>query len=33
MFGRGGFEGFGNERTDHGTLIEADKKGEGENII
>jgi len=33
MFGRGGFEGFGNERTDHGTLIEADKKGEGKNII
>src|SRR6476620_9757268 len=33
MFGRGGFTGFGNERTDHGTLIEADKKGEGENIV
>jgi NADH-quinone oxidoreductase subunit C len=33
MFGRGGTTGFGNERTDHGILIEADKKGEGEEIV
>jgi len=33
MFGRGGAIGFGTERTDHGTLIEADKKDEGEQII
>jgi len=33
MFGRGGATGFGNERTDHGTLIEADKKNEGEQIV
>ncbi len=33
MFGRGGTEGFGNERTDHGTLIEADKKNAGEKIV
>jgi NADH-quinone oxidoreductase subunit C len=32
MFGRGGTIGFGTERTDHGTLIEADKKGVSENI-
>ena len=33
MFGRGGTAGFGTERTDHGTLIEADKKNESEQII
>ena len=33
MFGRGGTIGFGNERTDHGTMIEADKKNVGENIV
>ena len=33
MFGRGGSTGFGNERTDHGTLMEADKKNEGEQIV
>ena len=33
MFGRGGATGFGTERTDHGTLIEADKKDEGEQIV
>lgn len=33
MFGRGGMIGFGTERTDHGTLVEADKKDEGEQII
>src|SRR5215831_18216282 len=31
MFGRGGTIGFGTERTDHGTMIEADKKNVGEN--
>ena len=33
MFGRGGTAGFGTERTDHGTLIEADKKNQGEQIV
>ena len=33
MFGRGGTVGFGNERTDHGTVIEADKKNVGEDIV
>jgi NADH-quinone oxidoreductase subunit C len=33
MFGRGGTVGFGNERTTHGTVIEADKKNVGENIV
>ncbi len=33
MFGRGGRTGFGNERTDHGTVIEAAKKDEGEQIV
>jgi NADH-quinone oxidoreductase subunit C len=33
MFGRGGTTGFGNEKTDHGTLIEADKKNAGEDIV
>ena len=33
MFGRGGTTGFGNERTEHGTLTEADKKNEGEQIV
>ncbi len=32
MFGRGGAKGFGNERTDDGTMIEADKNA-GEQII
>ncbi len=32
MFGRGGTTGFGNERKDHGTMIEADKH-EGEQIV
>ena len=32
MFGRGGAKGFGTERTDNGTMIEADKKA-GEQII
>ena len=32
MFGRGGTTGFGNERTDGGTMIEADKH-EGEKIV
>src|SRR5882724_2948300 len=31
MFGRGGTTGFGNERSGHGILVEADKKNEGEN--
>jgi len=33
MFGRGGKIGFGNERTEHGTLDEADKTNAGEQII
>jgi NADH-quinone oxidoreductase subunit C len=33
MFGRGGTTGFGNERTDHGTMIEADKKNTEEQIV
>ena len=33
MFGRGGTTGFGNERTDHGTLIEADKDDTGNKIV
>ena len=33
MFGRGGTNGFGNERTDDGTMIEADKNNAGEQII
>jgi len=32
MFGRGGTTGFGNERTNHGTVIEANKQ-EGEQIV
>ena len=32
MFGRGGTTGFGNERTNHGTVIEANKH-EGEQIV
>ena len=32
MFGRGGTTGFGNERTSHGTVIEANKQ-EGEQIV
>lgn len=33
MFGRGGWTGFGNERTDHGTEIEADKKDVKQDIV
>jgi NADH-quinone oxidoreductase subunit C len=33
MFGRGGPTGFGNEETDHGTMLEADKKNEREEIV
>ena len=33
MFGRGGSLGFGTEKTDHGTLIESDKKNVGEEIV
>lgn len=33
MFGRGGSSGFGTEKTDHGTLIESDKKNVGEEIV
>ncbi|HRO70985.1 MAG TPA: NADH-quinone oxidoreductase subunit C [Chitinophagaceae bacterium] len=33
MFGRGGTIGFGTEKTDHGTIIEAEKKNVGEDII
>ena len=33
MFGRGGTAGFGTEKTDHGTLTEADKKNVGEDIV
>src|SRR5260221_1757718 len=33
MFGRGGALGFGTEKTDHGTLIESDKKNVGEEIV
>jgi NADH-quinone oxidoreductase subunit C len=33
MFGRGGTTGFGTEKTDHGTLIEKDKKNEGQEIV
>jgi len=33
MFGRGGTIGFGTEKTDHGTLIEAEKHKVGEDII
>jgi NADH-quinone oxidoreductase subunit C len=33
MFGRGGTIGFGNERTDHGTLIEADKENVDKDIV
>ena len=33
MFGRGGTIGYGTEKTDHGTLREAEKHNVGENII
>lgn len=33
MFGRGGTVGFGTEKTDHGTLVESEKKNVGEDII
>lgn len=33
MFGRGGTIGFGNEKTDHGTVIEEDKRNVGEDIV
>jgi NADH-quinone oxidoreductase subunit C len=33
MFGRGGTTGYGTEKADHGTLIEADKKNVGEEIV
>ena len=33
MFGRGGTIGFGTEKTDHGTIIESDKKNVGEDIV
>jgi hypothetical protein len=33
MFGRGGSDGFGTEKTDHGTLVEAEKHNDDENII
>jgi NADH-quinone oxidoreductase subunit C len=33
MFGRGGTVGFGNERTDHGTVVEADKKNVPNDIV
>jgi NADH-quinone oxidoreductase subunit C len=33
MFGRGGTIGFGTEKTDHGTLVESEKKNVGEDII
>jgi NADH-quinone oxidoreductase subunit C len=33
MFGRGGTIGFGTEKTDHGTLTEANKSDVGQNIV
>ena len=33
MFGRGGATGFGDERSDHGTVTEEDKKNKSESII
>jgi NADH-quinone oxidoreductase subunit C len=33
MFGRGGMIGFGTEKTDHGTLVESEKKNVGEDIV
>jgi NADH-quinone oxidoreductase subunit C len=33
MFGRGGTIGFGTEKTDHGTVVEADKDNVGDNIV
>jgi NADH-quinone oxidoreductase subunit C len=33
MFGRGGTIGFGTEKTDHGTLTEADKPNVGHDIV
>jgi NADH-quinone oxidoreductase subunit C len=33
MFGRGGTLGYGNEKTDHGTVAESDKNNVGENIV
>ncbi|MEP7374850.1 MAG: NADH-quinone oxidoreductase subunit C [Chitinophagaceae bacterium] len=33
MFGRGGTIGFGTEKTEHGTMAEADKSNIGEEII
>jgi NADH-quinone oxidoreductase subunit C len=33
MFGRGGTTGYGTEKTDHGTLVESEKKNEGEEIV
>ena len=33
MFGRGGTIGFGTEKTDHGTITEADKDNVGETIV
>lgn len=33
MFGRGGTIGFGTEKTDHGTMIEAEKKNIGDEIV
>ncbi len=33
MFGRGGTIGFGTEKTDHGTIVESEKKNVGEDIV
>jgi len=33
MFGRGGTIGYGTEKTEHGTITEAEKQNVGENII
>jgi NADH-quinone oxidoreductase subunit C len=33
MFGRGGTIGYGTEKTDHGTVSEAEKDNVGENIV
>ncbi len=33
MFGRGGTIGYGTEKTDHGTIVEAEKDNVGDNIV
>lgn len=33
MFGRGGIQGFGTDKTENGTLAEVDKNNEGDKIV